>query len=59
MTRHYDDGALRAYLDEQLPDAEQTEISAHLANCAQCQTQLAEVSALAGAVSARLAQRSE
>lgn len=56
MTRHYDDGALRAYLDEQLPSAEQMEISAHLANCAQCQAQLAEVSALAGAVSARLAQ---
>jgi anti-sigma factor RsiW len=57
MTRHYDDGALRAYLDEELSEAEQTEISAHLANCAQCQTQLAEVSALADAVSARLAQR--
>jgi anti-sigma factor RsiW len=59
MTSHYDDGALRAYLDEQLPDAEQTEISAHLASCAQCQTQLAEVSALAGAVWACLAQRAD
>jgi anti-sigma factor RsiW len=56
MTRHYDDGALRAYLDEQLPDAERTEIGAHLTSCAQCQTQLAEISALVGAVSARLAQ---
>jgi anti-sigma factor RsiW len=56
MTRHYDDGALRAYLDKELSDAEQAEISVHLASCAQCQTQLADVSALAGAVSARLTQ---
>jgi hypothetical protein len=57
MTSHYDDGALRAYLDEQLSDTEQTEIATHLASCAQCQTRLAELSALADAVSGRLAQR--
>jgi anti-sigma factor RsiW len=55
MTPHYDDGALRAHLDEQLSEVERTEITAHLASCVQCQTRLDELSALAHTVSAHFA----
>ena len=54
MTQHYDEGALRAYRDEQLPADEQAEIAAHLADCADCQTRLADLSALTRAVSGYL-----
>jgi anti-sigma factor RsiW len=58
MTHHYVEGVLRAYLDEQAPDGERAEITAHLGDCAQCQKTLAELSALAHAVSERLASES-
>jgi hypothetical protein len=56
MTPHYDDGALRAYLDEQVSEVERTEMTAHLASCVQCQTRLDELSALAQTVSAHFTQ---
>ncbi len=51
--RHYDEGRLRAYLDEALPQHEMGEIAAHTLSCEQCQDHLnslrkgkAEISAL-------------
>jgi anti-sigma factor RsiW len=48
---HYDDGALRSYLDEQLPQNQRTEIAAHLVGCDECKTRLDELTALTHAVS--------
>jgi hypothetical protein len=52
VTDHYDDGILRSYLDEQLPQNQRTEIATHLAGCDECQTRLDELTALTHAVSA-------
>jgi Putative zinc-finger len=38
--RCYDDGALRAYLDDALPHAERAAIAAHLDDCAACRDRL-------------------
>ncbi len=46
MTTCYDPGTLRAYLDEELPAADRAAVAAHLGDCAACQTQLDELSAL-------------
>lgn len=37
MTHCYDEGTLRAYLDHELPTAEQAAIAGHLADCVRCQ----------------------
>ncbi len=54
MTTCYDAGTLRAYLDHELPTAEQSDVDAHLADCAACQAQLAELNSLDEQVRRRL-----
>lgn len=41
---------ISAYLDGELDDAQREEVRAHLENCAECQTYLAELTALRGAL---------
>ncbi|MFL5807793.1 MAG: anti-sigma factor family protein, partial [Roseiflexaceae bacterium] len=53
--RCYDDGALRAYLDDALPAAERNSVAAHIASCAACQSLLEEQHALTAQVAALLA----
>ena len=55
MIHCYNEGALRAYLDGELPDAERTGVAAHLASCAACRSRLEEQRALAGQVATLLA----
>src|SRR5437762_3092682 len=40
MTQCYDEGVLRAYLDEELPDTERTAIASHVAGCHTCRESL-------------------
>jgi hypothetical protein len=54
MTTCYDAGTLRAYLDHELPTAEQSDVDAHLAGCAACQAQLAALNSLDEQVRQRL-----
>jgi hypothetical protein len=57
MTEHYDDGALRSYLDDQLPQSQRAELAVHLEGCEACKSRLNEVSALAQAVTDHFAQQ--
>lgn len=51
----YDEGALRAYLDDALPAVERAAIDTHLPSCADCRARLAQQRALAAQVSRLLA----
>src|SRR5262245_55967455 len=53
--RCYDEGVLRAYLDDALPAAERAAVGAHVPGCAACQALLAQQHALATRVGALLA----
>ena len=53
--RCYDEGALRAYLDETLPALERAAVGVHLSSCADCRTRLAQQQALAAQVGRLLA----
>ena len=46
MMNHVDEFTLNEYLDEALPDRERKEVEAHLAVCAACQAELAELQQL-------------
>lgn len=46
MTTCYDIGALRAYLDGELPEADVLAVAAHLEACAECRARLDELNAL-------------
>lgn len=48
MADCYDQGALRAYLDAELPAAQHAAIASHLAACAACAADLAQIQATAG-----------
>jgi hypothetical protein len=54
----YDEGSLRAYLDDALPLAEHALIAEHIAGCPACQTCLDEQQTLAAQVAALLAPAS-
>src|SRR5436853_2079613 len=54
MTRCYDDGSLRAYLDDALPAMERAAVAAHLATCAGCRSRFAEQHARVAQVAALL-----
>jgi anti-sigma factor RsiW len=53
--RCYDEGALRAYLDDALPAVERAAVGAHMSGCAACQGRLAQQRALAAQVGKLLA----
>jgi hypothetical protein len=53
--RCYDDGALRAYLDDALPEAQQAELATHTRGCAACSERLERQASLAAHASALLA----
>src|SRR5262245_25483946 len=53
--RCYDEGTLRAYLDDALTTAEYTTVGAHVSGCAACRAQLAELRALTTQIGALLA----
>jgi hypothetical protein len=55
MSDCYDAGALRAYLDGELPDADRQAATAHLDVCAECRARLDDLSALDTRVGAALA----
>src|SRR5437764_8223583 len=55
MTQCYDEGVLRAYLDDELPDAERTGIAAHLAGCHACRHNLNKLSEQSSEVGVLLA----
>lgn len=55
MAPCYDEGQLRAYLDDALPPAERAAIATHLGGCASCQEQLAGLQALVARTGALLA----
>ena len=55
MKQCWDEGALRAYYDRELPPAELTEIAAHLGACAECHGRYNELASRAGRVSSMLA----
>ena len=46
MMNHVDEFTLNEYLDEALPDRERLDVEAHLAVCAACQAELAELQQL-------------
>ncbi|HET9221396.1 MAG TPA: zf-HC2 domain-containing protein, partial [Roseiflexaceae bacterium] len=48
--RCYDEGALRAYLDDSLPAVEHAAIGAHLSGCAACRARLSQQHTLAAQV---------
>src|SRR5262245_21078059 len=52
IMRCYDDGALRAYLDDTLPIAERDSVAAHVSVCAACRGLLEEQRALTAQVAA-------
>lgn len=54
MRHEYDDGALRAYLDQELSETEAARLAAHLAGCERCRQTLAQVRGAAGAAGAGL-----
>lgn len=54
MSNCYDEGQLRGYLDGELPPASAAALSAHLASCARCRTQLAAQRAAAAQLRALL-----
>lgn len=54
MTGCYDEGRLRAYLDDELPGQEAATITRHLAQCARCQQQRARLQEHAAQVSVLL-----
>lgn len=54
MTRCYDEGWLRAYIDDEVPGAEREIFTAHLAHCAVCQQQLVALREQAAYVAALL-----
>lgn len=51
---HIEDSRLRAYLDEELPDAERRTIAQHLESCETCSARLAEIQERAKFVGERL-----
>jgi hypothetical protein len=51
---HIEDSRLRAYLDEELPDAERLTIAQHLESCETCSARLAEIQERAKFVGERL-----
>ncbi|HET9224784.1 MAG TPA: zf-HC2 domain-containing protein [Roseiflexaceae bacterium] len=53
--RCYDEGALRAYLDDALPAAEHAAVGAHLSGCASCRARLRQQHTLAAQVGVLLA----
>jgi hypothetical protein len=53
--RCYDEGALRAYLDEALPALERAAVGAHLSSCAACRARLRQQHALVVQVGSLLA----
>lgn len=55
MNQCWDEGALRAYYDRELPPEELTEIAAHLGACAACHGRYNELASRAGRVSSLLA----
>lgn len=55
MTRCYDEGPLRAYLDGALPADEHAAVAAHLSGCPACQDRVEELRRLAAQVGALLA----
>ncbi len=55
MNRCWDEGALRAYYDRELPPEELNEIAAHLGACATCHGRYNELASRAGRVSSLLA----
>jgi len=54
MTNCYDEGQLRAYLDGELSPLDRAALGAHLASCAECQSQVSRQRALAARVRALL-----
>ena len=54
--RCYDEGVLRAFLDDALPAAERAAVGAHVPGCAACRAQLARQRALAARVGELLAR---
>ncbi len=58
MTTCFDAGALRAYLDGELPEEEAGAVAAHLDECEQCRARLSELSALDDRVERAMASAS-